>query len=128
LLGDSLVTFLKQQELLEASFSGSSMLYERKMCDRSSLSYYLLSYFKKLTKYTTLRFCPFYIGVRTLALIIKEEHRVRMFEKRVLKKIFGPRSVDVIGWKKLHNLELYNLLLATYYQNDKVKETEMRRA
>jgi hypothetical protein len=45
----------------------------------------------------------------TLALILREEHRLRMFENRVLR-IFGPKSDEVTGgWRKLHNEELYNL-------------------
>jgi hypothetical protein len=36
-----------------------------------------------------------------------EEHRLRVFEYRVLKKIFGPKRDEVTGeWKKLHNEEL----------------------
>jgi hypothetical protein len=38
-----------------------------------------------------------------------EEHRLRVFENRVLRKIFGPKR-DVDGsWRKLHNDELHNL-------------------
>jgi hypothetical protein len=39
-----------------------------------------------------------------------EEHRVRVFEKRVLRIIFGPKRDEVTGeWKKLHSEELYIL-------------------
>jgi hypothetical protein len=35
---------------------------------------------------------------------------LRVFENRVLKKIFGPKRDDVVGgWRKLHNEELHNL-------------------
>jgi hypothetical protein len=38
------------------------------------------------------------------------EHRLRVFEKRVLRKIFGLKRDEVIGgWRELHNEELYNL-------------------
>jgi hypothetical protein len=41
---------------------------------------------------------------------IREEHRLRVFENRVLRGIFGPTRVEVIGgWRKLHNVELHNL-------------------
>jgi hypothetical protein len=41
---------------------------------------------------------------------MKEEHRLRVFENRVLRRIFGPRRDEVTGeWRKLHNEELYNL-------------------
>jgi hypothetical protein len=46
----------------------------------------------------------------TLALILREEHRLRMFENRVLRRIFGPKRDEVTGgWRKLHNEELRNL-------------------
>jgi hypothetical protein len=40
---------------------------------------------------------------------VKEEHRLRVFENRVLR-IFGPKRDEVTrGWRKLHNEELHNL-------------------
>jgi hypothetical protein len=43
-------------------------------------------------------------------LTIREEHRWRVFENRVLRRIFGPKRVEIIGsWRKLHNEELHNL-------------------
>jgi hypothetical protein len=38
-----------------------------------------------------------------------EEHRLRVFEKRVLRKIFGPKRKEDGSWRKLHNDELHNL-------------------
>jgi hypothetical protein len=39
-----------------------------------------------------------------------EEHRLRVFENRVLRRIFGPERDEVIGgWRKLHNEQLHNL-------------------
>jgi hypothetical protein len=39
-----------------------------------------------------------------------EEHRLRVFENRVLRRIFGPERDEVTeGWRKLHNEELHNL-------------------
>jgi hypothetical protein len=41
---------------------------------------------------------------------MREEHRLRVFEKRVLRRIFGPRRNAVTGeWRKLHNEELKDL-------------------
>jgi hypothetical protein len=41
---------------------------------------------------------------------IKNEHRLRVFENRVLTRIFGPKRDEVTGeWRKLHNEELYDL-------------------
>jgi len=37
-------------------------------------------------------------------------HRLRVFENRVLRRIFGPRRDEVTGeWRKLHSEELHNL-------------------
>jgi hypothetical protein len=45
-----------------------------------------------------------------LSLTLREEHRLRFFEKRVLRKIFGPKRDKVTrGWRELHNDELHNL-------------------
>jgi hypothetical protein len=42
--------------------------------------------------------------------LVREEHRLRVFENRVLKRIFGPKRIKVTGgWRKLHNEELHNL-------------------
>jgi hypothetical protein len=39
-----------------------------------------------------------------------EEHKLRAFENRVLRRILGPKMDVVIGgWRKLHNEELHNL-------------------
>jgi hypothetical protein len=42
-----------------------------------------------------------------LVLILREEHRLRVFEKKVLKRIFGSkRDEETKEWRKLHNKEL----------------------
>jgi hypothetical protein len=39
---------------------------------------------------------------------LREEHRLRVLENRVLRRIFGPKRDDVTGdWRKLHNEELH---------------------
>jgi hypothetical protein len=48
--------------------------------------------------------------MQTWSLTLREEHRLRVFEYRVLRRIFGPKRDDVTGdWRKLHNEELNNL-------------------
>jgi hypothetical protein len=38
-----------------------------------------------------------------------KEHRLRVFENRVLRRIFGPKRDEVTGeWRKLHNEELHH--------------------
>jgi hypothetical protein len=49
-------------------------------------------------------------GCKTWSLTLREEHRLRVFENRVLRRIFGPKMDEVAGgWRKLHNEELHGL-------------------
>jgi hypothetical protein len=49
-------------------------------------------------------------GCETWSLKLKEEHRLRVFENRVLSRIFGPKRDEVTGeWRRLHNEELNDL-------------------
>jgi hypothetical protein len=42
--------------------------------------------------------------------MLREGHRLKMFENRVLSRIFGPKRDEVTGgWMKLHNEELHEL-------------------
>jgi hypothetical protein len=44
------------------------------------------------------------------SLTLREEHRLGVFENRVLRRIFGPKRNEVTGeWRKLHNEELHDL-------------------
>jgi hypothetical protein len=46
----------------------------------------------------------------TWSLTLREEHRRRVFENRVLRRIFGPNRDEIMkGWIKLHNEVLLNL-------------------
>jgi len=46
-------------------------------------------------------------GCGTWSLILREESRLKVFENRVLRRIFGPKRDEVTGeWRKLHNEEL----------------------
>jgi hypothetical protein len=41
---------------------------------------------------------------------LREERRLRVFENRVLRRIFGPKGDEITGeWRKLHNEELNEL-------------------
>ena len=49
-------------------------------------------------------------GCETLSLTLREERRLRVFENRVLRRVFGPKRDEVTGkWRKLHNEELNDL-------------------
>jgi hypothetical protein len=41
---------------------------------------------------------------------LREEHRLRVFENRVLRKIFGSKREEDGSWRKLHNDELAFIL------------------
>ena len=49
-------------------------------------------------------------GCETWSLTLREEHRLRVFKNRVLRRIIGPKRDGVTGeWRKLHNAELNDL-------------------
>jgi hypothetical protein len=48
-------------------------------------------------------------GCETWPLTLREEHRLRVFENRVLRRIFGPEKEEDRLWRKLHNDEIYSL-------------------
>jgi hypothetical protein len=53
-------------------------------------------------------------GCKTRSLALREEHSLKVFENRVLRRIFGPRRDEIIGgWRKLHNEELHNFCSST---------------
>ena len=59
-------------------------------------------------RYNFARF--FWYGCETWSLTLREECRLRVFENRVLRRIFGPKRDKVTGeWRKLHEEELNNL-------------------
>jgi hypothetical protein len=55
---------------------------------------------------------------------LREEHRLRVFENRVLRRIFGPKRDKVTGeWRKLHSKELHDL----YLSPDIIRQIKSRR-
>ena len=49
-------------------------------------------------------------GCETWSLTLREERRLRVFENRVLRRIYGPKRGEVTGeWRKLHTKELNDL-------------------
>ena len=51
----------------------------------------------------------FCVGVK-LGLTLREEHRLRMFKNRALRKIFDPERDKVTGeWERVHSKEIYDL-------------------
>ena len=56
----------------------------------------------------------FLCGCATWSLTLREERRLRVFENRVLRRIFGPKRIEVTGeWRKLH---MRSLMICTAHQ------------
>jgi hypothetical protein len=76
----------------------------------SLLSSRLLSRKLKVKIYKTIILPVVLYGCETWSLTLREEHRLRVFENRMLRRIFGPKRDEVTGeWRELHNGELHNL-------------------
>jgi hypothetical protein len=64
---------------------------------------------KRKIRYRTAILPAVSYGHETWSLTLREEHRLRVFENRVLMRIFGPKRDEVTeGWRKLHNEKLSN--------------------
>jgi hypothetical protein len=75
------------------------------------LSWRLISENLKIKIYKTVILPVVLYGCETWSLTMGEEHRLRVFENRVLEKIFGSKREEVESWRKLHNDELHSLYL-----------------
>jgi hypothetical protein len=65
---------------------------------------------RKIRIYKTMILPMALYGCETWSLTLRDEHRLGVFENRVLRRIFGPRRDEVTGeWRKLHNEELHHL-------------------
>jgi hypothetical protein len=73
------------------------------------LSSRLLSKNIKIRVYKTTIFPVVLYDCETWSLTLREEHDLRVFENRVLRRIFGPKRDEVSGgWRILHNEEFRN--------------------
>jgi hypothetical protein len=68
---------------------------------------YLLS--KKIRMYKTIILSVVLYGCETWSVTLREEYRLRVFENRVSRRIFGPKREEDGSWRKLHNDELHSL-------------------
>jgi hypothetical protein len=74
------------------------------------LSSSLLSKNVKINIYRTIILPVVSYGCETWSVALREEHRLRVFENRVLRGIFGPKRDEVTGeWRRLHTEELNDL-------------------
>jgi hypothetical protein len=91
---------------------------------QSLLSSHLLSRYLKVKIYKTIILPVVSYGCETWSLTLREEHRLRVFESRVLRGIFGPKRDEVTGeWRKLHSGELHNM----YSSPDIIRQIKSRR-
>jgi hypothetical protein len=91
---------------------------------QSLLSSRLLSRNLKLKKYKTIILPVVLYGCETWSLTLREEHRRRVFENKLLRRISEPKRDEVTGeWRKLHKAELHNL----YSSPDIIRQIESRR-
>jgi hypothetical protein len=99
---------LIQDEIKRSLYSGNACYHSV----HNVLSSRLLSKNLKIRIYKTIILPVDLYGCETLSLTLREEHRLRMFEKRVLTNIFGPKRDVVMGeWRKSHNEELRDFIL-----------------
>jgi hypothetical protein len=73
------------------------------------LSSRLISKNLKIKIYRTVILPVVLYGCETWSLTLREEHRLRVFDNRVLRRIFGPKREEDGSWRKLHNDELHSL-------------------
>ncbi|KAJ4435334.1 hypothetical protein ANN_17945 [Periplaneta americana] len=91
---------------------------------RILLSSSLLSKSLKVRIYKTVILPVVLYGCETWTLTLREEQRLRVFENKVLRKIFGAKRDEVTGeWRKLHNAELQ----ALYTSPDIIRNIKSRR-
>jgi hypothetical protein len=94
-----------QQEIKRRLKSGNACYHsvQNVLCSR------LLSKNLKIKIYRNIILPVVLYGCETWSLMLREERRLRVFENRVLRRVFGPRRDEVTGeWRKLHSEELHD--------------------
>ena len=84
------------------------------------------SFGNKLSKkiYRTIILPVVLYGCETWSLTLREKLRLRVFESRMLGRLFGPKRDEVTrGWREIHNKELYDL----YCSKNKIRVIKSRR-
>jgi len=77
---------------------------------RNLLSSSLITENIKIKIYRTIILHVVVYGCETWSVMLREVRRLKVSEKRVLRKIFGPKRDEVEGeWRRLHKEELYDL-------------------
>jgi len=77
----------------------------------------------KIKLYRTIILPLVLYGCETWSLTLREEHRLMLFENRMLRRIFGPKRDEIIGgWRKLHHEELMNCTLTQCYSGNQIEK------
>jgi len=101
-------TLTNQNSIQEKFRLKSGNAYDHSV--QNILSSSLLSKNLKIKIYRTIILPVIFNECETWSLTLREERKLRVFENRVLRRIFGPKEDEVTGeWRKLHNEELNNL-------------------
>jgi hypothetical protein len=80
----------------------------------------------KIRVYRTVILPVVLYGCEARSLTLREEQRLRAFENRVLRRIFGPKRDGVTEeWRKLHNQELNDLYLSPNSPGDQIEKNEI---
>jgi hypothetical protein len=97
---------LIQEEIKRTLNSGNASYHSV----QNILSSRLLSKKVKIGIYESIILPVVLYGCETRCFTLREEHRMRVFENRVLRRIFGLKRDEVTGgWRQLHNEELHDL-------------------
>jgi len=100
-LGTTLTNQNSIQEEMKRRLKSRNACY---LSVQNLLSSSLLSKNLKIKIYRNLVLLFVLYGCETWSLILREECRLRLFENRVLRRIFGPKRDEATGeWRKLHN-------------------------
>jgi hypothetical protein len=89
------------------------------------LSSRLISKNLKIKIYKTVILPVVLYECETWSLTLRKEHRLRVFENRVLRRIFGPERAEDRSWRKLHNNELHSLYSSPNFVRS-IKSMRMR--
>jgi hypothetical protein len=106
-LGTTVINHNLIQEEIKRRLNSGNTCYHSV---QNILSFRLLSKNLTIRIYKNIILLVVLFGCETWSLTLREEHRLRVFENRVLRRIFGLKRDEVTGeWRKLHNEELHDL-------------------